>query len=356
MFVEEAFDFRALIDDIHEFKTMINRSDSQPLVSIVTPSFNQAAFIEQTLLSVLNQDYPNIEYIVIDGGSTDGSQTIIERYSDRLSHWVSEPDRGHPHAVNKGFRRATGEILAFLNSDDLYMAGAVSQAVEALLDHPEAGMVYADGYLVDSQGQLLDPHYYRTFSLLELLCNEVLLQPTVFMRREIFDRIGGLEEEYPLVFDHVLWIRFASIAPIVHVPSFWAVERTHSDAKTAARAAEFVEDTEQFLADAETRVDLFPIIEENRNRVYGSLDVYAARRLIDSGRYWEATRRILRAFRRYPFVVLRYWYKAVQAVLSALGFDGLFMWYRRTRRRMKYGKYRIVSSDRGSELLNCSGK
>lgn len=334
---------------------MKNGNQSQPLVSIVTPSYNQAAYIEQTLLSVLNQDYPNIEYIVIDGGSTDGSRSIIERYADRLSYWVSEPDRGHPHAVNKGFRQATGEILAFLNSDDLYMAGTVRQAVNALQDHPEAGMVYGDGYLIDSEGQLLDPHYYRSFSLLELLCNDVLLQPTVFMRREIFEQIGGLEEAYPLVFDHVLWIRFAAIAPIVHVPSIWAVERTHSDAKTAARAAEFVGDTEQFLADAEEQPDLFPIIDANRKRIQGSLDVYAARRLIDSGRYREATQRLVCAFRRYPSIVFRYWYKAVQAVFSALGFDWLFMWYRRTRRTIKYGKYRIVVGERGAILTDTSG-
>jgi glycosyltransferase involved in cell wall biosynthesis len=330
---------------------MKKASNQQPLVSIVTPSYNQAAFIEQTLLSVLNQDYPNIEYMVIDGGSTDGSPAIIERYADRLSYWVSEPDRGHPDAVNKGFRRANGDILAFLNSDDLYMAGAVRQAVEALQDHPEAGMVYGDGYLVDSGGQLLDPHYYRTFSLLELLCNDVLLQPTVFMRREIFDQVGGLEEEYPLVFDHVLWIRFAAIAPIVHVPSFWAVERTHLDAKTAARAAEFVEDTEHFLRDAEKRADLYAVIEANRNRIYGSLDVYAGRRLIDARRFREATRRFVRAFRRYPSVVLRYWFKVVQAVFSAIGFEKLFMGYRRIRRELKYGKYRIEIGERGAELV-----
>jgi glycosyltransferase involved in cell wall biosynthesis len=330
---------------------MKNGNRSHPLVSIVTPSFNQAAYIEETLQSVLSQDYPNIEYIVIDGGSMDGSIKIIERYADRLTYWVSEPDRGHPHAVNKGFGIAKGEILAFLNSDDLYMEGAVSQAVEALQKHPEAGMVCGDGYLVDSKGQLLDPHYYQAFSLLELLCNDVLLQPAVFMRREIFDQVGGLEEEYPLVFDHVLWIRFAAIAPIVHVPSFWAVERTHGDAKTAARAAEFVEDTEKFLADAEQRPELFPLIEANRKRVYGSLDVYAGRRLIDSGRYREATRRFCSALKCYPPIVLRYWFKVVQAVFSAVGFEWMFMTYRRLRRKLKYGKFRIEIGERGAELM-----
>jgi len=329
---------------------MHTKDKTLPLVSIVTPSFNQAKYIEQTLLSVLNQDYPNIEYIVIDGGSSDGSQTVIERYADRLAYWVTEPDRGHPDAVNKGFARATGEILAFINSDDLYMAGAVSEAVAALNQHPEVGMVYGDGLLVDSEGQLLDPHYYRTLSLLDLLCNEVLLQPTVFMRREILEQVGGLEEAYPLVFDHVLWIRFASLAPILHIPSIWAVERTHSDAKTIARAAEFVEDTEHFLADAEESSRLKPVIDDNRKRIYGSLDVYAARRLIDSRRYRDAIRRLASASVRCPSVVLRYWFKVVQAVFSAIGLEALFFWYRRTRRKIRYGRYHIIVGDEGAEL------
>jgi len=116
-----------------------------------------------------------------------------------------------------------------------------------------------------------------------------------------------------------------------------------------------VDDTEHFLADSEKRSDLSPIIDANRKQILGSLDVYAARRLIDSGQYRDAIRRLIRAFRRYPSVVFRYWYKVVQAVFSALGFDWLFMWYRRTRRRIKFGKYRIVIGDRGAELSDSTG-
>jgi hypothetical protein len=163
--------------------------------------------------------------------------------------------------------------------------------------------------------------------------------------------VGGLEEAYPLVFDHVLWVRIASITPVVHVPSFWAVERTHQDAKTIAKAAEFVEDTENFLADAEKNLDLRPVLDANRKRIYGSLDVFAARRLIDSKRYSDAIRRLWRAFRRYPPVVARYWFKVVQASFSAIGFEWLFMGYRRTRRKLKYSHYRIVVGDRGAELV-----
>ncbi|WP_322508462.1 glycosyltransferase family 2 protein, partial [Anaerolinea sp.] len=125
------------------------------LVNIVTPSFNQARFLEETMLSVLHQDYPHIEYIVVDGGSTDGSVDIIRRYADRLAWWVSEPDRGQTDAINKGFAHAHGEILAWLNSDDTYQPGAVRAAVEALEKHPEAAMVYGDAHYIDENGRVI---------------------------------------------------------------------------------------------------------------------------------------------------------------------------------------------------------
>ena len=126
-----------------------------PLVSIVTPSYNQAAFLEETIRSVLEQDYPRVEYIIIDGGSTDGSAEIIQRYADRLAYWVSERDRGQTDAINKGFARATGSILAWLNSDDTYQPGALREAVDYLLAHPDVGMVYGDGNFIDEHGKVI---------------------------------------------------------------------------------------------------------------------------------------------------------------------------------------------------------
>ncbi|HOW91535.1 MAG TPA: glycosyltransferase family 2 protein, partial [Anaerolineaceae bacterium] len=115
-----------------------------PLVSIVTPSFNQVDYLEETMRSVLEQDYPRVEYIVIDGGSTDGSVEIIRKYADRLAYWVSEKDRGQTDAVNKGYAVAKGSILGWLNSDDTYKPGAISAAVEFLVNHPQFGLVYGD--------------------------------------------------------------------------------------------------------------------------------------------------------------------------------------------------------------------
>jgi glycosyltransferase involved in cell wall biosynthesis len=124
----------------------------QPLVSIVTPSFNQADFLEATIESVLSQDYPRIEYIIVDGGSTDGCVDILSRYSDRIDYWISEPDAGQTDAINKGFDRAKGQIFAWLNSDDVYKPGAVSEAVAFLHENPDVGMVYGDADFIDDAG------------------------------------------------------------------------------------------------------------------------------------------------------------------------------------------------------------
>jgi glycosyltransferase involved in cell wall biosynthesis len=123
-----------------------------PKVSIITPSFNQGKFLEASICSVLEQNYPNIEYIIVDGGSQDESVEVIKKYQDRLAWWVSEKDKGHADALNKGFSRATGEILAWLNSDDIYFPNAISEVVAVLTSHPEVGMVYGDAELIDDAG------------------------------------------------------------------------------------------------------------------------------------------------------------------------------------------------------------
>jgi glycosyltransferase involved in cell wall biosynthesis len=313
----------------------------EPLVSIITPSFNQARYLEQALRSVQDQDYPKLEHIVIDGGSQDGSVEILTRYQAQLAYWSSEPDRGQAEAINKGFRLARGEIVAWLNSDDAYLPGAVGEAVEALERDPHLGMVYADGWMVDSDLHLLDRHTYPQVDVLDLLCFEVILQPTVFMRRQVVEEVGYLNPGYQLILDHELWVRIAARHPVRHLPRFWSIERTHTLAKTIAQAAGFVEEAERLIRWAGNDPALAPLIERNRRRVRGGLEVFAARRLIDAGLYPEAVRRLWVASRQDLPTVGRYWYKLVQAAGSALGMAGLFEWYRRTRRRLVY-RQRVV--------------
>ncbi|MCJ7567847.1 MAG: glycosyltransferase [Anaerolineales bacterium] len=312
-----------------------------PLVSIITPSYNQASFLEDAIRSVLEQDYPRIELIVIDGGSTDGSLEILQRYRDRLAHCISEPDQGQADAINKGFQLARGEIVAWLNSDDVYLPGAVKEAVNALRDFPDAGMVYADGLMVDADLVLLDRHYYKPLSIVDLLSFEVLLQPTVFMRRAVLEEVGWLNDAYHLILDHELWIRIACRYPIVHINSFWALERTHAEAKTISQAQGFVEEAQRVIAWAGQSNELGNLVQNENKRIKAGLHVFAGRRLIDSGEYKRAFRYLMQAATEHPPTVVRYWYKVVQAGLSAIGLSGVFEWYRTTRRRIIYGTQHV---------------
>lgn len=206
-----------------------------PLVTIVTPSYNQARFLESTIRSVLEQDYPHIEYFVIDGGSTDGTVDILRRYADRLAGWVSEPDRGQTDAINKGFRRARGEILAWLNSDDTYEPGAIRQAVAYLSDHPEVGLVYGDTQFIDENGRVIGRFPARQTDYRRLRGGYVHIpQQAAFFRAALWNKVGPLDPTFYFAMDYDLWVRLAAQAPVVYSPHLWANFRLHGDAKTVA--------------------------------------------------------------------------------------------------------------------------
>ncbi len=207
--------------------------DSKPLVSIITPSYNQAHFLEKTMLSVLDQDYPNLEYLVVDGGSTDGSREIIEKYADRLAWWISEKDQGQTDALNKGFARARGDILAWLNSDDTYLPGAISQAVEVLQAHPEAGLVYGDANLVDQDGRLIGRFPARQTDYQRLRQGYVHIpQQAAFFRADLWRKVGPLDPSFYFAMDYDLWVRIARLAPLVYHPQLWANFRLHASGKS----------------------------------------------------------------------------------------------------------------------------
>jgi glycosyltransferase involved in cell wall biosynthesis len=204
-----------------------------PLVSIVTPSYNQARFLELSIRSVLEQDYPNIEYILIDGGSTDGSRDIIHRYGDRLAWWVSEKDKGHADALNKGFSHAKGEILAWLNSDDTYYPGAISDAVASLQAHVEVGMVYGDADLTDEQGNVIGHFASRQTDYQKLLRGSVHIpQATTIFRADLLNQVGPLSLSLFYAFDYDLWVRLAKVSKILYVPHKWATFRLHGEGKS----------------------------------------------------------------------------------------------------------------------------
>lgn len=208
---------------------------AQPLVSIITPSYNQAEYLEETICSVLDQDYDRIEYIIVDGGSTDGSIEIIERYQDRLAWWVSEPDKGQTDAINKGFARASGEILAWINSDDTYLPHAISEAVEFLEAHPDIGMVYGDANLIDSSGKVLGRFPVRQTNYKKLRRGSVHIpQQASFFRTDLWRQVGPLDPSFYFAMDYDLWVRLARIAPLHYHPRLWANFRLHDSGKSVA--------------------------------------------------------------------------------------------------------------------------
>lgn len=205
----------------------------KPLVSIVTPSYNQAAFLEQTICSVLDQDYQPLEYIVVDGGSTDGSVEIIHKYAHRLAWWVSEPDRGQTDAINKGFARSKGEILAWLNSDDTYLQSTVSEVVGYLQAHPELAAVYGDANLIDQQGQVIGRFPARQTSYQKLMRGYVHIpQQATFFRGDLWREVGPLDPSFFFAMDYDLWVRLSKKAPLKYHPRLWANFRLHGDAKS----------------------------------------------------------------------------------------------------------------------------
>ena len=210
------------------------RAGGAPRVSLVTPSFNQAPFLRAAIDSVLSQGYPAIEYVVVDGGSTDGSVEILKSYGDRL-RWISEPDRGQSDAIAKGFARTRGEIVAWLNSDDVLLPRAVEKAVAAFQRHPTAGLVYGDGLVLDeagaSQGRFPWTEEFDLWRLVFL--SDFILQPSAFFRRRAYEAAGGLDLEMHFAMDWDLWIRLAGVADVVYVRELLSGARVWSGTKTA---------------------------------------------------------------------------------------------------------------------------
>ncbi len=203
------------------------------LISIVTPSYNQAKYIEKTIQSVLMQDYPRIEYIVVDGGSSDGTVDIIKKYEDRITRWVSEKDKGQTDAINKGFAHASGDILAWINSDDTYQPGAISAAVKYLQEHPTVGMVYGDCNFINESGQVIGKFNSAQTNYRLIRQGSVRIpQQTMFFRTDLWKQVGPLDPSFYFAMDYDLWTRISARSEIKYVPQTWANFRLHTSGKT----------------------------------------------------------------------------------------------------------------------------
>jgi glycosyltransferase involved in cell wall biosynthesis len=205
-----------------------------PRISIVTPSFNQAAFIERTICSVLDQNYPNLEYIIIDGGSTDGSVEVIRRYEKHLTFWVSEQDRGQSHAINKGLKIATGDWIAWQNSDDIFYPGTFESLANAARKNSQSNLIIGNMNMIDEQGDVINDLKYVTPTYESLLAEGmVLTNQAAFWRRSIHQKIGYLKEDLHYGFDFEWFLRILQYGRATHVNKTWGGLRMHSETKTS---------------------------------------------------------------------------------------------------------------------------
>jgi glycosyltransferase involved in cell wall biosynthesis len=210
-----------------------------PLVSIVTPSYNQGRFIEETIKSVVNQDYPSIEYIVMDGGSTDETLDILRKYTSRLT-WHSEKDSGQSDAINKGLRLAKGEILAYLNSDDTYLPGAITRAVRYLTaENPDSHFVYGEGYHITAEGTIIERYPTEPFDIRRLAETCFICQPTTFWKRDVMETIGLFDENLHYAMDYDYWIRIAKqYGTLGYLNEYLANSRLYLETKTLSKRFE----------------------------------------------------------------------------------------------------------------------
>ena len=214
-----------------------------PRISVVTPSYQQAEYLANTIESVISQGYPNLEYIIIDGGSTDGSIEIIRKYSRHLAYFVSERDEGQAHAIINGFARASGNVCAWLNSDDTYEPGALLRVGEFFLQQPDVGFLYGDYNLIDESGRVLEHKKQPSFDLsIAKYAYMTIPQPAAFWRANAYRAVGGVKMEFKFSMDYDLFLRMAQITKVQHVAVRLANFRVHGRSKTATAQSTYREE------------------------------------------------------------------------------------------------------------------
>jgi glycosyltransferase involved in cell wall biosynthesis len=283
-------------------------SHHPPVITIVTPSYNQGEFIRQTIDSVLSQEYPGLDYQVRDGGSTDGTLSILKSYGDDLK-WFSEPDRGQAEAINKGWKKATGEIVAWLNSDDQLCPGALTQVSAFFSEHPEVDILYGDCDCINKEGKTLMRYPTETFNYRKLVLTTInyIPQPTTFIRKRVLDKIGLLDETLHYGMDFDYWLRAGIEHRFEYLPTLLAKLRIHPKAKSSADLDKFgVELTkiyQQFFANPNLPAPLRMIQPQAMSNIY----YRAADCSLGSGNLRQARQQAWKSWLYQPTRLRRLW-------------------------------------------------
>ena len=277
-----------------------------PRVSIVTPSYNQGQFIEETIRSVLLQGYPDLEYIIIDGGSTDGSVDIIRKYEPWLAYWVSEPDKGQADAINKGWRIAKGEIVGWLNSDDMYAPGAAWIAIDFLEKHRDVVLIYGDCNIIDEQGQLILTKRSREFNLAKEICSPSLIpQPTAFFRRIVFEQVGLLDADLHYAMDYDFWTRISLKFQICHIPRVIANFRKHIGSKSVSQMEKFWPEVLMILERTFASPNTSASLKRLKDRAYSNVYLAMGKEHYSNGHMAKARRALIQSIRYDPSQLVR---------------------------------------------------
>lgn len=283
------------------------KSTTLPKISIITPSYNQGKFIEETIRSVLLQDYPDIEYIIIDGGSSDETIDIIKKYEPWISFWISECDNGQSDAINKGWMMAKGDIIAYLNSDDIFAPDCLNKISNYFIDHPEVDLIYGDAEIIDENSEFI--HYFKSlpFDIKKLIFRDMSIpQPTMFFRRKLFEKIGYLDVSLHYTMDFDFWLRTALKFNIQYIPKNLASMRYHINTKTHTHSEKFSLDEINVLDKLFSTPNLSDDIKKIKNAAYAKVYLRIALNCCKINDLSRAKENCFKAFNHHPISFLNF--------------------------------------------------
>ena len=280
-------------------------SEAYPWVSIITPTYNQASFLRDTIESVLGQDYPNVELIILDDGSTDETAKILSEYTGRVA-WESQPNMGQTPTINKGWQRCRGEILTWLNSDDTFLPGALTKAVEYLRQRPEVGVVFGDTLFTEADGTPIERNPDRgKFDYLKFVvqCENPIPQPSAFIRRSVIDDVGLLDPYYYYFMDWEFWLRAGAKHRIDYVKETWSTYRLHADSKTVAQSARAAPELERMYRNYFALSYVPTDVQRQKNRAMANMYFTSGGYYIKGNNRKGAVKAAFKALQTYPAMI-----------------------------------------------------